>query len=122
MLALSVIFIVSCAGELLNRFIPLPIPASIYGLVLMLLLLQLRVVKLEAIKPTADWFIDFMPAIFVVPAVGLLVMFGEFRQMLLPLLVIMVFSTILVMAATGHAAQGVIRLQGRRRSRGGTRR
>lgn len=114
-MALFIIFIVSCAGEVLRRVVPLPIPASVYGLLIMLLVLKLRLVRLDIVKPTAEYLLDFMPVIFVVPAVGLMVSFGEFSRLLLPFLVIVVVSTLAVMAATGWTAQGVIRLQRRRK-------
>lgn len=81
----------------------------------MLLVLKLGIVKMETMKPTANYLIDFMPVIFAVPAVGLMISFGEFRRLLLPILVIVVVSTLAVMAATGWTAQGVIRLQKRRK-------
>lgn len=43
----GIILIVSLVGELLNYFLPLPVPASIYGLVLMFLCLMLGVIKLS---------------------------------------------------------------------------
>ena len=39
----GIILLISFAGEALNYLLPLPVPASIYGLVLMFLCLQLRV-------------------------------------------------------------------------------
>ena len=41
----GIILIVSLVGELLNHFLPLPVPASIYGLVLMFLCLMLGIIK-----------------------------------------------------------------------------
>ena len=43
----GIILLISFAGEALNYLLPLPVPASIYGLVLMFLCLQLRVFRLE---------------------------------------------------------------------------
>ena len=40
----------SFAGELLHHFIPLPIPASIYGIVLLFTALELKVVKVRDIR------------------------------------------------------------------------
>ena len=41
----GIILIVSLVGELLNYFLPLPVPASIYGLALMFLCLMLGIIK-----------------------------------------------------------------------------
>lgn len=58
---------VSFAGELLHAVLPFPIPASVYGLVMMVILLLSGIVKLEMIEETADFFIATM-GIFFVPS------------------------------------------------------
>jgi holin-like protein len=55
---------VSFIGEGLYYLIPLPIPASIYGLVIMLALLLSKKLKLDAVKETADFLIKIMPIMF----------------------------------------------------------
>lgn len=114
-MGLCVILVVSCLGEVLRYFLPLPIPANIYGLLLMLLVLQLKIVKLETVRSTAEFIIGNMTAIFIVPAVGLLTSYEELGSMLLPFLVIVVVSTIVVMGVTGRATQGLMRLKRRDR-------
>ena len=69
---ISLIATVSFIGELLHYLIPLPVPSSIYGLLLMLLLLVTHIVKLDHVKTTADWLIGLMPVMFVGPTVGLI--------------------------------------------------
>ena len=51
---ISLIATVSFIGELLHYLIPLPVPSSIYGLLLMLLLLVTHIVKLDHVKTTAE--------------------------------------------------------------------
>ena len=46
----GIILLISFAGEALNYLLSLPVPASIYGLVLMFLCLQLRVFRLEDVR------------------------------------------------------------------------
>ena len=46
----GIILAVTFAGEVLKYMIPLPVPASIYGLLLLFLLLTFRLVKLEQVK------------------------------------------------------------------------
>ena len=50
----AIILAVTFAGELLHTAIPLPVPASIYGLVIMLVLLITRLIKVEMVKKTAE--------------------------------------------------------------------
>ena len=105
---------VSFAGELLNYLLPLPIPGSIYGLVLMLVLLITGIFKVEKIKTVSDWLITFMPIMFVGPVVGLMNSYGSYKSILIPIFVISTLTTIITMAATGRAAQGIMRLQNRK--------
>lgn len=105
---------VSFAGELLSLLLPLPVPASIYGLVLMLILLMTGVVKLHQVKTAADFLIEIMPLMFIGPSVGLMESLPALQAMLLPLVVILILTTLLTMGATGLTVQALVR---RRQSR-----
>lgn len=69
---LVIIFGITMAGELLNRLIPLPVPAGVYGLFLLLALLCSGVLKLSDVENTGDLLLDLMPLMFIPAAVGLL--------------------------------------------------
>ena len=88
-------------GETLNRVIPLPIPAAVYGLVLLFLALQLRIVKLEHIKTAGDWMIGIMGILFVAPTVNIMDCWDKIAPHLLPIVVIVVASTVVVFAVAG---------------------
>ena len=88
-------------GELLEYLIPLPIPAAVYGLVLLFLALQLRIVKLEHIKTAGDWLIGIMGILFVAPTVNILGCWDKIAPYLLPISVIVVVSTVVVFAVAG---------------------
>ena len=88
-------------GETLNRLIPLPIPAAVYGLVLLFLALQLRIVKLEHIKTAGDWMIGIMGILFVAPTVNILGCWDKIAPYLLPITVIVLTSTVVVFAVAG---------------------
>ena len=98
---LAIIFAVTAAGEILKYLLPLPVPASIYGLVIMLVLLMTKLLKLEQVKETGEYLIEIMPLMFIPPSVGLMASWGQFKKMLIPLVVISVVSTIVVMVSTG---------------------
>ena len=104
-----IILIVSFAGELLHTFLPLPIPTCIYGMLLMLLLLQLKIIKLEDVKPTSTFLIEIMPLMFIPSAVGLIESTALLRSNLLAYVVITVVSTFLVMLVAGRVTQAVER-------------
>lgn len=101
----GIILAVTCAGEILHVILPLPIPASIYGLVLMFILLATKRLPLAAVQETAQFLIDIMPLLFIPAVVGLLEAWPLLQPMLLPVCVIMLVSTVLVMVVTGRFTQ-----------------
>lgn len=105
----AIILVISMIGEILNRIVPLPIPASIYGLILMFAALRAGIIKLNAVKETGYFLIEIMPVMFIPAAVGLLETWGLLRQVWLPFCVITLLSTIAVMAVAGHVTQGVLK-------------
>lgn len=105
----ALIAIITFIGEVLNFLIPLPIPASIYGLVILFIALCTKVIRLDHVEKAADFFLTIMPVLFVPPAVGLMTKWPVLKDNLVGLLVTCLLSTIIVMAATGIIAQALIR-------------
>lgn len=105
---------VSFIGELLYALLPFPIPASVYGLVIMVILLMTKIIKLEMIEETADFLISMMGIFFVPSSVGLMTSFGVIQGNVIQLLVMCAVSTVIVMIVTGTVAQFVIKLTGRK--------
>ena len=111
MMQIGIIATISFIAELLHFFLPLPIPASVYGLVILFVLLCLKIVKLPQIEDVADWLLSVMPIFFIAPSVGLINSFDSIKGQVLPLVLICFVSTIVVTALTGLVSQGTIRLQ-----------
>lgn len=107
----GIILFISFLGEMLNSILPLPIPASIYGLVLLFLLLRFKVLRIDSIKETGKFLIEIMPLMFIPAGVGLLESWNVLKPMWIVICIMTVVSTIVVMAVTGTIAQWVIRLQ-----------
>lgn len=103
-----IIMIVSFLGELLGQLLPLPIPASVYGLMIMLLCLFTGIIKLNQIEDVADWLIMIMPVLFVPSAVSLMNVGDAFMADLLAISLVIIISTIVVMVVTGVVAQKII--------------
>ncbi len=106
---------VSCLGEGLRMLIPLPIPASVYGLVLMLLGLMTGVIRLEKVQYGAAFLIEIMPLLFVPAAVGLTQSWEQLAPVWLPVLLITLLTTVIVMGCVGRLAQSIIRMDEKRR-------
>ena len=67
--------------------LPLPVPASVYGLVLLLAALTTGVVKLEQVKETGTYLTGIFPLLFVPAAAGIMELWAEMGQLLLPILI-----------------------------------
>lgn len=105
----GIILAVSLAGEALHAVIPLPVPASIYGLLLMLLCLGLRVFRLDQVEGAGEFLLKLLPMLFVPPVVGLMASWDALSSMLLPAAAAVLIVTPLVMGASGLAAQAMLR-------------
>ena len=111
---LFIIIIVSLVGELLHFLIPLPVPASIYGLVIMFLLLETGILKAEKVKDVSSFLLGIMPIFFIPPCVGFINAFPLMKQYGIQFMVIGIGTTILVMVATGLVVQLIMRLSHRK--------
>lgn len=104
-----IIIAFSFAGELLHWLIPLPIPASIYGIVLLFIALETRRMKVKDIREVSGFLIAVMPVMFIPAAVGLIDSWGVVRSQLAQYVAITVVSTFVVMAVAGYVTQALIR-------------
>ena len=102
-----IILVISYAGELLKYV--LPIPASIYGMVILLVGLLTGWIALDAVKDVGKFLIEIMPVMFIPAGVGLMSSWGILKPLILPVSIITVVTIVTVMAATGKVSQWVIR-------------
>ena len=93
------------AGEALHYFLPLPVPASIYGLLLMFLALQTGVLKPERVKAASAFLIAVFPIMFVPGTVGVMELWDVLARLWLPILLAVFPVTALVFAVSGHVTQ-----------------
>lgn len=114
----GIILFITFLGEVLKYFLPLPIPASIYGLVILFIALELRIVKIESVREVSKFLIEIMPMLFIPAGVGLIESWGVLKPILMQVTVIVVVSTIVVMAAAGRVTQLVIRIQKKKSNSG----
>ena len=64
-----------------------------------------------SIRETSRFLIEIMPLMFVPAGVGLLSSWGVLKPICVPIMVIVLISTIIVMAVSGKVTQGVIRME-----------
>ena len=102
------ILCITFVGELVKYVLPLPIPASIYGMVILFVGLMTGHIKLSSVKEAGKFLIEIMPVMFIPAGVGLLEAWPSLRPVWIPVVVISSVTTIIVMVVTGRAAQRII--------------
>ena len=107
---LLIILIFSFAGEVLHYLVPIQIPASIYGLVLLFIGLMTGLIQLSQVQETAKFLIEIMPMMFIPAGVGLLESWGVLKPILVPVILILVVSTERVMGVSGLVTQGLMHI------------
>lgn len=113
----GIIVAISFIGELLNRILPIPVPASIYGIVILFTLLETGIIKKESVKDVSSFLIEIMPVLFVPAAIGLIESFDVMRDNLLVYFLITIITTFVVMIVSGITTQAVIKLVEKRKKK-----
>lgn len=108
-----IIAAITFAAEIIKYFVPLPVPASIYGLLLLFILLKTGILKLEQIEDVGGLLLELMPLLLVPASVSFLTVLDTIQGMLLPVLIMGLVGTTVVMAVTGAVSQGIIRRGGK---------
>lgn len=96
-------------GEVLNKVLPLPVPAGVYGLILMLIFLMRGIVRLDEVEAAGNFLLETMSIMFLPAAVGIMTVTKLLFPVLLPYTVIIFISTFLVLSVTGLSAELILR-------------
>ena len=88
-------------GEALQRIVPLPIPASVWGLALLFGALCLKLVRVEQVKEAGGFLTSILPILFVSPTVGIVEHWGLIRDQFLPIALLLIASTVLTFGISG---------------------
>jgi len=104
--SLGIILFFGFAGEIISRFIPMSIPASVLGLALMLIFLGLKLLKPAQLGKTGDYLSANMAFFFLPAAATVLENFSVIQPVLVKLIIIVVISS----AITFFTAYGTVRL------------
>lgn len=105
----GIILFISLLGEALHALLPLPVPASIYGIILLFIGLCTKVIPLSAVEDTGKFLIEIMPVMFIPAAVGLINVWSVIKNVWVQYLIVTVVSTCIVMGISGVVTQLVVR-------------
>jgi holin-like protein len=104
-----IILVISLIGELLNKLLPLPVPASIYGMVILFIGLLSGVIKLSSVKEAGSFLIEIMPVMFIPAGVGLMSSWLNLKPIIIPVCIITVATIFTVMIVSGHVTQFIVK-------------
>ena len=104
----GIIIGLSLVGEVLNSVIPLPVPASVWGMVLLFVLLCLKVIKLDQVQDAADFLLSIMTVMFVPVGASLITSIADIIDEILGIFAIIIVSTVVCFLVTGKVAQRII--------------
>lgn len=107
-----IILFISFIGEILNYIIPLPIPASIYGIIILFFALLSGIIKVSDVKDVGGFLVDIMQIAFIPATVGLIQYWGIIRTAWLKYAVMIAVTTFAVMAVSGRVTELVMRRKG----------
>lgn len=95
-------------GELLSKSLFKFIPGNIIGMLILLIMLNKKIIKLEAIETVSKFLLEHLAFFFIPAGVGLLTAIELIRGNSIKLVFICIISTVLVMGITGIVVQVLI--------------
>lgn len=104
----GIIIALSFLGEILHAIIPLPIPSSIYGIIILFICLETKLIKVESVKETSSFLIEIMPVMFIPAAVGLIDSWETMKNHIFVYVMITILTTFFVMIVSGKVTQFII--------------
>ena len=102
------IFTINYVGMLLSKILHLPLPGTIASLLLLFLMLQFKVLKLEKIENAGNFLLLNMTIFFMPPTVKIIDSYELLEKDLFKIIVIIIVSTFLTMGITGKVVQLMI--------------
>ena len=99
----GIIIGLSLLGEVLHSAVPLPVPASVWGMILLFILLCLKIIKLDQV------LLSIMTVMFVPVGASLITSFPAIKDNIIGIFVIIIVSTIVCFYTTGKVAQLIIK-------------
>ena len=111
---------ITLLGELLQRLIPLPVPASVYGIALLFAALCTGILRLEQVKYVGGFRTSILPVLFVSPAVGILANWGLIQNAVIPMFLLILLSTVTTFAIAGRVTQSLTKKEEERNEASGS--
>lgn len=108
-LQVIVLILFTLAMNALAKWLHLPIPGTILGIIVLFLLLKLKVVKLDWVEAGASWLLAELLLFFVPAAVGIMDYIPMLKNDGIAILIVVLSSTVIVMVSSGRIATRISR-------------
>ncbi|WP_088076626.1 MULTISPECIES: CidA/LrgA family protein [Bacillaceae] len=102
---IAILYIFYYIGIVIQSFLNLPIPGSVIGMLLFFTALTTNLIKPAWVKDGAHFLIKYLPLFFIPATVGMMNYFDLFFGKGFLLILIVLFSTLLVMIIAGRLSQ-----------------
>ena len=110
----GIILLITFIGEVLHELLPIPVPAGIYGIVLLFICLKTKLIPVSEVKEASNFLIQIMPIMFIPAAVGLIDTWDILAPSWIQFLIVTVVTTVVVLVVSGLVTQAVIRLRNKK--------
>lgn len=111
----GIIACISLIGEVLNKVLPLPVPGSVWGMIIMFIMLCTGVLKLNQVEGAADFLLSIMTVMFVPVGAGLIQSYSAIKNEIISIFIVIIVSTIVCFFITGHVSQFIIKIQNKKK-------
>lgn len=113
---IAILFFISLAMNYIAQWLHLPIPGSILGIFVLFALLKTGVIKLDWIEQGANWLLAELLLFFIPAAVGVMKYIPMLEHDGVRIMVVVIFSTLIVMISSGLIASRISKRKERRLS------
>lgn len=114
---IAILFLICILGQGLSHFLPIPIPGSVIGMLLLLGLLLMKWVKIKHVETVGHFLLKNMAFFFIPAGVSVMENYAALQGKIIVLLLICIMTTIITFGATGIAVKMVIGLQEKTRGK-----
>ncbi|AJO59288.1 antiholin-like murein hydrolase modulator LrgA [Bacillus subtilis] len=108
--------VIMLVSNMIAAIVPIPIPASVVGLVLLFLLLCLKVIKLEQVETLGTSLTSLIGFLFVPSGISVMNSLGVMQQYGLQIVLVILLATIILLGATGLFSQLILSLSGKHKT------
>lgn len=107
---LAIILMILECGKMTNKILNIPIPGSVIGMVLLLILLNFKILKIEKIERLSNFLLDNLAFLFIPATVSVMESYKIIKSQWIQIITICVITTVIVFGVTGFVVEKIIKV------------